>query len=90
MKILISNASVINFNKTNLLFPNSLNLMKADLQRLGLTTYKELSAMDVTIGENGEERGNKLDTHIIKLQLPPNILTRLLLYQDKITTERKI
>ena len=47
--------------------------MEADLQRLGLITYKQLSAMDVIIGENGEEKGNKLDTHIIKLQLPPNI-----------------
>jgi hypothetical protein len=64
--------------------------MKADLQRLGLITYKQLSAMDITIGENGEEKGNKLDTHIIKLQVPPNILTRLVLYQDKITNERKI
>jgi len=77
MEILISNASVNNFNKVNLLFPNSLSLMKADLQRLGLITYKQLSAMDVNIEENGEEKGNKLDTHIIKLQLPSNILTRL-------------
>jgi hypothetical protein len=90
MKILITNASVDNFNKTNLLFPNSLNVMRADLQRLGLVTYKRLSAMDVTIGENGEEKGNKLYTHSIKLQLPPNILTRLVMYQDKITNESKI
>jgi len=64
--------------------------MKADLQRLGLITYKQLSAMDVTIGENGEEKGKILDTQIFKLQLPPSILTLLVLYQDKITNERKI
>jgi len=64
--------------------------MKADLQRLGLITYEQLSAMDVTIGENGEEKGKILDTQIIKLQLPPSILTLLVLYQDKITNGRKI
>ena len=90
MKTLINNASVNNFNKTNLLFPNSLNVMKADLRRLGLVTYRRLSAMDVTIGGNGEEKGNKLDTPNTKLQLTPNILSRLVLYQDKITNESKI
>jgi hypothetical protein len=36
--------------------------------------------MDVRVKENGEGKGkgNKLDTHIIKLQLAPNILTPLL------------
>jgi len=87
---LINNPSVNNFIKTNLLFPNSLNLMKADLQRLGIVTYKQLSAMDATIEENGEEKGNKIDKCIIKLQLAPNILTRLVLYQDEITNEPKI
>ena len=87
---MINNPSVNNFIKTNLLFPNSLNLMKADLQRLGIVTYKQLSAMDATIEENGEEKGNKIDKCIIKLQLAPNILTRLVLYQDEITNEPKI
>jgi len=64
--------------------------MKADLQRLGIVTYKQLSAMDATIEENGEEKGNKIDKCIIKLQLAPNILTRLVLYQDEITNEPKI
>jgi hypothetical protein len=64
--------------------------MKVDIQRLGLVTYKQLSVMDITIGENGEEKGNNIDKRIIKLQLAPNILTRLVLYQDKITNEPKI
>jgi hypothetical protein len=64
--------------------------MKADLQRLRLVTYKQLSAMDATTGENGEEKGNKIDKRIIKLQFAPNILTRLVLYQDKITKKPKI
>jgi len=65
MEILIKNASVNNFNKTNLLFPYSLSLMKAYFQILRLITYKQLSAMDLILEENGEEKGNKLDTRII-------------------------
>ena len=58
-----SACSDTNFNKINLLLPNSLNVMKMEIQRLELITYKRLLAMDVIPREYGEDKGNTLDIY---------------------------